>query len=135
MIDSKPVVLKKKLTMAELVKRGAAESVRNVAGGTNKVATTGPSLRKIENEEVKLPTVTSDIASQIIKARNNKGLKQADLAKLINVPAAVIQSYENKKGIPDSNILMKISKALDINPPLKKPKAVKQPKFTDLDQN
>jgi ribosome-binding protein aMBF1 (putative translation factor) len=132
-IDSKPVVLRKTLTVAEQKKRGNTVAEKVFNAGTNKPAS-AINAKKVESEDFKPLTVTSDLATQIANARNAKGLKQADLAKLINVTPSLITAYEKKGSnvVVDLNVLNKISKALSIVPPLKKPKVPKMPKV-DLD--
>lgn len=43
-----------------------------------------------------------------MQARTAKGMKQSDLAQAIQVPAAVVQSYENGKAIPEGSVIAKV---------------------------
>jgi ribosome-binding protein aMBF1 (putative translation factor) len=56
-----------------------------------------------------------DIGKQIMQARLAKNLKQADLAKQLNMTPDVIRDYENGSAIRNNNILNKIKRALNIN--------------------
>ena len=50
----------------------------------------------------------------IAKGRQDKGMKQKDLATKINEKPQVINEYESGKAIPNSQIINKIQKALGI---------------------
>ena len=58
--------------------------------------------------------VSLSLAKQIQQARLAKGLSQKDLANSINEQASVIQSYESGKAQPNSQILQKLRKSLNI---------------------
>lgn len=73
-------------------------------------------LTKIEKEDdiVQVERVSSELKQQIIRARCDKKMTQADLAKKINEPLKTIQEYENGKAIPNNQILQKLSRALGV---------------------
>ena len=44
----------------------------------------------------------------------SKGLKQAQLAKLINEKSVVINEYESGTGVPSNQVLAKLERVLDV---------------------
>jgi len=90
---------------------------------TNK--SSGPSTiaKKIDAGVIKVPTVGAEIGKMISTARNSKGLKQVELAKLCNVTTSVISSYESGEALPDQKILSTLKRHLNI---AKFPAIVKQ---------
>lgn len=73
-------------------------------------------LTRIEKEDDigHVERVSSELKQQIIRARCEKKMTQADLAKKINEPMKTIQEYENGKAIPNNQILQKLSRALGV---------------------
>ena len=69
---------------------------------------------KIEEESEVFITkrVGSEFKSALQKARQAKGLTQADLAKLINEKSTVINEYEAGKAIPNGQVIQKLNRAL-----------------------
>ena len=132
--DWKPVILHKKLTKEEELKKGnyTVEHKHPAgAGGLNKQKKTDSNMRKLEQDDGYKPaTVTHTLAQDIAKARIAKGLTQKELAAKISEPAATIQAYEKTTGTPvtvESKILIKINKALGTTfkkPP--RPKVIKE---------
>ncbi len=49
---------------------------------------------------------------ELMKARQAKGMTQADLAKLINEKSTVINEYESGKAIPNGQVIQKLNRAL-----------------------
>ena len=58
--------------------------------------------------------VSSELKQQIIKARTDKKLTQAQLAQQINEKPQTIQEYESGKAIPNPQILSKMSRVLGV---------------------
>lgn len=58
--------------------------------------------------------VSSELKQQIIKARTDKKLTQAQLAQQINEKPQLIQEYESGKAIPNPQILSKMSRVLGV---------------------
>lgn len=56
-----------------------------------------------------------NIGNNLVKLREAKGLKQYELAKLINVSDKTISSYENNRSLPNIEILVLLANALDTN--------------------
>ena len=81
------------------------------------------SMKKIENEEIKLATSTDEIRKGMIKARTEKKLTQEQLAILCSLPKQTIRDYENGKAIVKLTELQIINKVLGTS--LLKPKAIK----------
>lgn len=79
-------------------------------------------MAKIDNEEIKIPTMSNDMCKNIQQARCNKKMSQEDLAKKCNLPKDVIRDYENGKAVPKKSDLIKISRNLGIN--LQMPKLI-----------
>ena len=70
-------------------------------------------VRKIPELEV-TETVVSDFAQKIKSARERKGLKQEDFAKLLNEKASIIHKLETGSFIPPISLAKKLEKALGI---------------------
>ena len=79
-------------------------------------------MRKIENEEIRLPTSTLDIKKLMQETRTLKGWSQEDLARNCGLPKETIRNYENGKAIVKQSEIAKINRALGIH--LKKPKTI-----------
>ncbi len=67
------------------------------------------------------PKVTHDFKMALMKARTAKGMKQADLAKRLNLKQTDIQDYESGKRVPEHQVRNKMIRVLG---PL--PKAIKK---------
>lgn len=96
---------------------------RKYYAGKNKQNKSDVNIRKLENEEIKLPTISLEMRKLIQQTRNNKKWTQEDLARNCGLPKEVIRDYENGKAIVKQSELSKINKALGLN--LKKPRPVK----------
>ena len=68
-------------------------------------------------DEYKHTTVDRNLRMAISQARQAKKLTQKDLAKAINESAQVSQQYEAGTAIPNSQVLVKLDKALGIRLP------------------
>ena len=84
--------------------------------------------QKLESDDLSSPDTISATTSQaIMKARQNKGWTQADLAKQINEKQTVVTDYENGRAIPENRILAAMERALGCKLP-RAPKAKKAKK-------
>jgi ribosome-binding protein aMBF1 (putative translation factor) len=71
-------------------------------------------LNNIDEGDFKQPTISSSLSKQIMKARQDKGLSQKDLATLCNLNFAIIRDYESGVGIPKGNEINKMSSVLGV---------------------
>jgi len=65
-------------------------------------------------EAFKLDTVKLSLSKRIQQGRMAKGLKQAELAKIIHETVAVVNSYEMGKAVPTNAVLGKMERALSV---------------------
>jgi ribosome-binding protein aMBF1 (putative translation factor) len=82
-------------------------------------------LKNIEEEKIKLPKVSLDMAKQIQNKRAEMKLTQEQLAQKCGFTKDVIRNYENCQAVPKQSELSKINKALGLS--LKMPKKEKLP--------
>eukprot|EP00045_Choanoeca_perplexa_P022940 m.11408 g.11408 ORF g.11408 m.11408 type:complete len:149 (+) comp9810_c0_seq1:113-559(+) len=90
-------------------------SVKYGAGG-NKQRSTDKNTARLdeETEELKHETLSLSVGKAIMKARNEKGMTQKDLATKINEKPSIVQEYESSKTIPNQQILGKLERALGV---------------------
>ena len=69
---------------------------------------------KDENELPQIEKVGIDIGKQIMQARLAKNLKQADLAKQLNITPDIIRDYENGSAPLNKSLLNKIRRHVGI---------------------
>lgn len=133
--DWEPVVLRKKTTgkpktaaaLDKAQREGKVEVVERFDHG-NKQSHAPVNARKLEEEteDFKHVHVTHEFRMALQKARQEKKMTQADLAKAIAVKPSVIQEYENGKAIPDPAIISKLNRVLGVTlPRIPKKKAPK----------
>ncbi|KAI5680572.1 hypothetical protein M9H77_01799 [Catharanthus roseus] len=86
------------------------------AGANKKIASTAVNPRKLEQAEepAALDRVSTEVRQAIQKARIEKNMSQAELAKQINERPQVVQEYENGKAVPNQAILAKMEKVLGV---------------------
>ncbi|EEF48285.1 multiprotein-bridging factor 1c [Ricinus communis] len=127
--DWDPVVLRKSKTKAQdlrdpkavnqALRSGApVQTIKKFDGGANKKAAAGPvvNAKKLDEgtEPAALDRVAPEVRQAIQKARLEKKMSQAELAKLINEQPKVVQEYENGKAVPNKAILAKMEKVLGV---------------------
>ena len=78
-------------------------------------------LSKIDNEEIKIPTIPITMSNIIQQKRTEINLTQKDLAIRCNLPQDIIRDYENGKAIPKQSELSKINRILGTNLKIPKP--------------
>lgn len=81
------------------------------------------SVRKIEQESIKIPTVTREMGQKIAQARREKGWTQVQLAQQCNLKPSIVAEYEKGQGKYERKHLDPICKKLGLvlhKPPVKK---------------
>ena len=81
-------------------------------------------LKKIENEEIKIPCMTKEMIDVIRNARTSQNLTQKQLAQKCCLSETDIADHEKVGTVINNQKLQKIRKALNIS--IKKPKVEKQ---------
>ena len=119
--DIEPVILRRKLTKDEEIKKGNVQTIKKPAN-VNKQNTQSTDMRKIENEEVQLMKSTHEMSLAIQNKRLALNLTQKQANDLCQLPPNTINKYENMSANVEQNELTKINKSLNLK--LKKPKAV-----------
>ncbi|KAL6644287.1 hypothetical protein ACP70R_015895 [Stipagrostis hirtigluma subsp. patula] len=128
--DWEPVVVRKKAPTAAAKKDEKAvnaarragaeiETMKKFNAGTNKAASSGTSLntKRLDDDTENLALgqderVSSDLKKNLMQARLDKKMTQAQLAQMINEKPQVIQEYESGKAIPNQQIIGKLERAL-----------------------
>ena len=94
----------------------------------------GAKMYKLDNEEIgKIEKVNSNLGKVLLRARNEKGFTQKELAQKVGggLNPKVIQDLENGKGKKDGALMVKIQRVLGVKltgksetwgTPLNKPK-------------
>ncbi|CAN7048971.1 unnamed protein product [Brassica oleracea var. botrytis] len=129
--DWEPVVLHKtkpksqdlrdpKAVNAALRSGLAVQTVKKFDAGSNKkgksMAVPVINTKKLEEETEPsaMDRVKAEVRLAIQKARLEKKMSQADLAKQINERTQVVQEYENGKAVPNQAVLAKMEKVLGV---------------------
>ncbi|KAK9148927.1 hypothetical protein Scep_007684 [Stephania cephalantha] len=127
--DWEPVVLRKQTkakaqdlrdakAVNQALRTGApVQTVRKAEAGSNKKAPApAVSARKlVEAEEAAaLGRVGAEVRQAIQKARAEKKMSQAELAKQINERPQVVQEYESGKAVPNQAVLAKMERVLGV---------------------
>lgn len=126
--DWEPVVLHKNKPKAQdlrdpkavnqALRTGApVQSIKKFDAGSNKKATApvvNPRKLDEETEPAALERVAVEVRRAIQKARIEKKMSQAELAKLINERPQVVQEYENGKAVPNQGALAKMERVLGV---------------------
>lgn len=108
--DFDPVVLQNRPKTVTKPKNISQSSAKNI-------------LSKMDNEEIKLPTVPMEMSKEIQNARINKKMSQIDLAKRCNLSKEIIRDYENGTIVPNRFHLSTINHVLGTN--IKMPAPIK----------
>ncbi|KAK0571900.1 hypothetical protein LWI29_023306 [Acer saccharum] len=125
--DWEPVVLNKSKAKAQQLRDPKAvnqalrsgapvQTVKKFDGGSNKKVAPVLNTKKLEEgtEPGSLERVPGEVRQVIQKARLEKKMSQAELAKLINERPQVVQEYENGKAVPNQAVLAKMEKVLGV---------------------
>ncbi|XP_027176694.1 multiprotein-bridging factor 1c [Coffea eugenioides] len=86
------------------------------AGANKKAAPPAVNARKLDEAEepAALGRVSTEVRQAIQKARIEKKMSQAELAKQINERPQVVQEYENGKAVPNQAVLAKVERVLGV---------------------
>ncbi|KAM0969565.1 hypothetical protein FF1_017818 [Malus domestica] len=124
--DWEPVVLQKKPKSSALrdpkavnqaIRSGApVQTIKKFDAGSNKKTAPVVSVKKLEEaaEPAALDRVSTEVRLAIQKARLEKKMSQAELAKRINEWPQVVQEYENGKAVPNQAVLAKMERVLEV---------------------
>ncbi|KAG0593252.1 hypothetical protein M758_1G308600 [Ceratodon purpureus] len=125
--DWEPVVVRKKAPTSgakkdekavNAARRSGAEleTIKKFNAGSNKAATsaTGLNTKRLDDETDVLAheKVSGELKKNIMQARLDKKLTQAQLAQLINEKPQIVQEYESGKAIPNQQIIAKLERIL-----------------------
>lgn len=91
-------------------------TVKKFDGGSNKKTAPIVNPKKLEEgtEPAALDKVPTEVRQLVQKARLEKKMSQAELAKQINERPQVVQEYENGKAVPNQAVLAKMEKVLGV---------------------
>jgi len=127
--DWEPVVVRKKAPTSSAKKdektvnaarRAGAEleTIKKFNAGSNKSASSATDLntKRLDDETDVLAheKVSGELKKNIMQARLDKKLTQAQLAQLINEKPQVVQEYESGKAIPNQQIISKLERILGV---------------------
>ena len=93
------------------------------AGGNKSGAAVNAAKIEQEDSNFVVETVGFEFKIALMKARQAKGLKQAELAEKLSVKPSVINDYESGRAVPDGGFISKLNRALGVTlpkPPKKK---------------
>ncbi|KAL5572683.1 hypothetical protein UlMin_022280 [Ulmus minor] len=125
--DWEPVVLHRSKPKAQdlrdpkavnrALRSGAAvQTVKKFDAGSNKKAAPVVNAKKLDEgtEPAALDRVPAEVRQVIQKARLEKKMSQAELAKQINEKPQVVQEYENGKAVMNQAVLAKMERVLGV---------------------
>ncbi|PXF40311.1 Multiprotein-bridging factor 1b [Gracilariopsis chorda] len=113
--DWDKVVIRPKASSSKKPEPGAGgtPTEKKFAAGSNaKRGDANMAKLDADNENLSHKRVGLTLGKAIQKARAEKKMTQADLAKAINEKPAVVNQYENGKALPNGQIIVKIERAL-----------------------
>ncbi|PWA60867.1 multiprotein bridging factor 1C [Artemisia annua] len=114
----KSTTLRDTKSINQALRAGAhVETIKKHDGGTNKKAPgTAVYARKLDEaqEPAAIERVGTEVRQMIQKARIEKKMSQAELAKRINERPQVVQEYENGKAVPNQGVLAKMERVLGV---------------------
>ncbi|CAH8616097.1 unnamed protein product [Dicrocoelium dendriticum] len=117
MAESRPVALKTNSSFSAALRRGEPiETHKRWSAGQNKQRPIVKNVAKLdeETETHQADLVDLEVARLIMKARNEKGLSQKDLAARINEKVQVVAEYEKGEGLKNQLVLSKLERALGV---------------------
>ena len=97
---------------------GNVEIVKKQFLAGNKHSTgPGANAKKLDedHENLKVKRVNHSLSVNIQRTRQQKGLTQADLGRLINEKPSIITEYENGKAVPNEQVIVRMEKTLGIH--------------------
>ncbi|KAL6221132.1 hypothetical protein ACLB2K_008884 [Fragaria x ananassa] len=113
----KPQDLRKPKVVNHALRSGVpVQTIKKSDAGHNKKAAPAVSVKKLDEaaEPAVLDRVSADVRHAIQKARLEKKMSQAELAKRINELPKVVQEYENGKAVPNQAVLAKMERVLEV---------------------
>ncbi|KAL6221810.1 hypothetical protein ACLB2K_005205 [Fragaria x ananassa] len=113
----KPQDLRKPKVVNQALRSGApVQTIKKSDAGHNKKAAPAVSVKKLDEaaEPAVLDRVSADVRHAIQKARLEKKMSQAELAKRINELPKVVQEYEIGKAVPNQAVLAKMERVLEV---------------------
>nr|AAL32037.2 ethylene-responsive transciptional coactivator-like protein [Retama raetam] len=104
--------------ISQALRAGAeVQTIKKFDAGSNE-KTAGPVVyaRKLDEaaEPAALERVAGEVRHAIQKARLEKKMSQAEVAKQINERPQVVQEYENGKAVPNQAVLAKMERVLGV---------------------
>ncbi|XP_015898370.1 multiprotein-bridging factor 1c [Ziziphus jujuba] len=125
--DWEPVVLHKSKPKAQdlrdpkavnkALRSGAPiQTIKKFDAASNKKISPIVNAKKLDEgtEPAALDRVPAEVRHAIQKARLDKKMSQAELAKQINERPQVVQEYENGKAVPNQAVLAKMERVLGV---------------------
>ncbi|KAL9829943.1 Multiprotein-bridging factor 1c [Arabidopsis thaliana] len=114
--DWEPVVLHKSKQKSQDLRDPKAkfDAGSNKKGKSTAVPVINTKKLEEETEPAAMDRVKAEVRLMIQKARLEKKMSQADLAKQINERTQVVQEYENGKAVPNQAVLAKMEKVLGV---------------------
>ncbi|KAF8819523.1 putative multiprotein bridging factor type 1 family transcriptional co-activator [Cardiosporidium cionae] len=113
-------------TIAPSSKDGSVGVTKKFLSGQNKATKhyIVPNASHIDEDtgDYRIERVSPEFSKALQRARMDKKLTQAQLAKLINERVSAINEYENGKAIPNPMVIQKLGKALGTRLPSAKKK-------------
>jgi len=104
-----------KTAIRQAQRQGTAETRQKMFAATNSKANTAHHAKlDRETEELKHKNVGMNLGKLIQKGRQDKGMTQKELATKICEKPQIVNEYEQGKGIPNNQIMIKIEKAIGI---------------------
>lgn len=96
--------------------RRRVQTIKKSDVGSNKKTAPVVNARKLDEgtEPAALEKVPTEVRHAIQKARLEKKMSQAELAKQINERPQVVQEYENGKAVPNQAVLAKMERVLGV---------------------
>lgn len=102
----------------QALRRGdEVETIRKNTGNKNRVQVNNIAKLAEETDVVPVAHLGHDFRMAMQKARVASGLSQADLARRINEKQTVINEYESGRAVPNSQVILKIERALNCRLP------------------
>jgi putative transcription factor len=124
--DLKEVVIRRKQTKEEAIRKGLGTIEKKHEAGTNHQTSSVADARKLDNEEITIPYSTVELGKKIQTARVAKNMKQVDLDKVCNFPRNTIRDYENSTCVTKQDQITKMERALGVKLPRPKPTKIEK---------
>ena len=114
--DWEPVVFKKRAPRsANEAKSRGMKVTKERTTTKNEAYKNTINARKVENEEIVIKKIDLNLSKIIQKARFSAKLSQKALAEKLNLQVSIIQKYESGKTVPNTTLLFKMGKILNVH--------------------